>query len=313
MKTLLLDVGATYIKSAWYDDVEGVVGPKQVPFPSRASADTVTADLDEVWAALPTEINDPDVRVAICCQMAGYVPMSFEWDVKPVKWKEDGPFISCWDQRCRAYRKRSSDIAKAVGGGTTVPLGNWIAWKLLGDAADPGDVHPTLWCAVDEFPHNGPLRTTQNQTRLLNDPCGRVFTPIGDHAASVHGCELATDELNVNLGTGGQVSMIHHGTGEGPVLHQVRPGIDCELACVTHLPAGAWLYGWRGKVEGAVVRWAADAARRLRPFNLVVLSGSLAIELQKNIQDELCVPCRTVEWAALRGLARMVREWEERR
>jgi xylulokinase len=64
-----------------------------------------------------------------------------------------------------------------------------------------------------------------------------VFTPVGDYQASLFGVELNSDEISINLATGGQVSKLisRHEYSK----FQVRPYFgDQFLQTKTHLPAG---------------------------------------------------------------------------
>jgi xylulokinase len=64
-----------------------------------------------------------------------------------------------------------------------------------------------------------------------------VFTPVGDYQASLFGVELNSDEISINLATGGQVSKLI--SGHEYSKFQVRPYFaDQFLQTKTHLPAG---------------------------------------------------------------------------
>lgn len=64
----------------------------------------------------------------------------------------------------------------------------------------------------------------------------RVFTPIGDQQASLHGAQLDKDKVVVNIGTGGQVSKIYNGDSS---INQIRPYFHgSKIETITHLPAG---------------------------------------------------------------------------
>lgn len=58
----------------------------------------------------------------------------------------------------------------------------------------------------------------------------KFYLPVGDHQCSLLGAGLQPHELSVNLGTGGQVSIL--GGADRPYFH------GTGLTCKTHLPAG---------------------------------------------------------------------------
>lgn len=66
----------------------------------------------------------------------------------------------------------------------------------------------------------------------------KLFIGIGDQQASLFGSELSSNNIVVNIGTGGQVATLQ--LGDGPDTNvQVRPYFDGKMIqTLTHLPAG---------------------------------------------------------------------------
>lgn len=291
MRVTLLDIGATTIKSA--KTVDGELGQvKRSPFPKPIENDDAAVrehDLGDIWCAVWPHIVELGDALLICNQMAGFVAFD---DAGPI-----GNFVSCWDRRCKFYRRRCIDIATEIGLGCNLKMGigDYIVWRLTG--------------------HKGPFHVTNDRRGyyytggVAEAGSCQVWSPIGDHQAAFHGCMVGDDELHVNIGTGGQVSMIDFGQGEGPELYQHRPGATEEqsLACVTHLPAGNWLRRVGDTVgnRSTMVRWYVEASRRLRPYCSAVVSGGLGLACMDMLERELGVKCRSVEHATLKGLRRL--------
>jgi len=75
-------------------------------------------------------------------------------------------------------------------------------------------------------------------------PCGRyrgisVFPDIGDQQAAILGSGTMQGDININIGTAGQISILQDKLCIPPTGTEIRPYFDGKLVCtVTNLPAG---------------------------------------------------------------------------
>lgn len=296
MNAIGLDVGGTRIKTAvlcFQGEATLIVDKRTARFPVMPDGRDVL--VDDVWRVVEDELLSFDrpegVPIFVCCQTGGAVG--------------GGRFYSWADPRCKVHRPTSSDSHRALGLlGNPLPLGDWLTAK-LSDTIVGYRRGRLPWMAG----------------RWRGHP---VWYVGGDHVTAVHGVDLQDDEVSVNCGTGCQVSMNWHGHGEGAAPAQIRDGLAGKLACVTHLPAGRALT--QGLVSpGAAARWAAQAARTLRPFRKLKLSGGVCEavdwpgrwdhahyvarnDYNGNLIEELGVAFEIVEDAAFKGLAKVAKE-----
>ncbi len=148
--------------------------------------------------------------------------------------------------------------------------------------------------------------------------------PIGDHQAALLGAGLQPRDLSINIGTGGQVSVLAQESDPVPLGVKKRKyfGDQC-LHTVTHLLAGRHLAAtatiWGCSPGDTLLELFhlsmaldySEAAEKLSPkanFNDLVLTGGV-MEQSESLRNEtfdLCWqrPVRLVHDAALRGLGK---------
>lgn len=255
MRVIGLDIGATWIKSAVLNlDTGQVDSQHRTPFPALTNGACKAGEiLDEVELHLQLW---PPVPIFICCQTGGVVPVEID-EYGPIKQEE---VFHHWS-KCKVYRASPVSVYRSqlTGGHIPMSLGDWITYVLTG--AQDRTSHQT----------NGGLSEIVKPVGCWQQQ--PVYRAIGDHACAVYGVDLQDDECSVNCGTGCQVTMNYHGWDEGQPP-QKRYGLGGLLACVTHLPAGRTIAA--GEIEPrAAAKWAAQAARSLRPFRKLKLSGGV--------------------------------------
>lgn len=289
MRVIGLDIGATWIKSAVLDlDTGKIDGQHRSLFPALTNGACRARDiLEEIekWHLWPP------APIFVCCQTGGVVPVEID---------EHGPVLQeeifhHWS-KCKVYRAGPVSVYRSqlTGGHIPMSLGEWITYALTG--AQDRTSHQT----------NGGLSDTVKPVGCWQQQ--PVYRAVGDHACAVHGVDLQDDECSVNCGTGCQVSMRYHGWDEGQPP-QKRYGIGGLLACVTHLPAGRAIAA--GEITPrAAAKWAAQAARSLRPFRKLKLSGGVCearCVYVETVVAELGVEFEIVDDATLKGLLRLAK------
>ena len=233
--------------------------------------------------------------------------------------------ISWMDGRCKVYRPTTVQRMQACGlwHGDYLPMsiGDWVAAMLCGwdhywhfkchwsqRHGSDGEQGDNRLCDV--------LETGEVVGYWERHP---VVAPIGDWPCAVHGVDLQDDEVSVNCGTGCQVAMLWHGQGAIEPPMRKRGLGNVSLGCVTHLPGGRALAANEISPLG-IARWVAQAARTLRPFRKVKLSGGVCEEgvvdrweernsFNSALIEELGeVEFEIVDNATFKGMARITRE-----
>lgn len=234
MKSLLLDVGSSFIKYSFYDSVKGeLFDICSVPFPSPCVCDGVkfevaVGDIKEAVMRIFDEGAEYGCSAAfISVQMHGYVL------------KKDGAFsnyVSWQDKRgadavkvlshldlteCGTAVKANLPLVSLYGksnaeGAEFFTLGSYLAFALTGKNV----THVSDGCASGFFKKSGDAAHIEGfeglilptvTSRIISIGEYRnisVYTPLGDHQISFLGSGIADDELLLNVGTAVNISCL---------------------------------------------------------------------------------------------------------
>jgi|GEM_PF-320186 len=327
MLQFLLDVGSTFVKYAVWDDVktEYILSDKvtfpppvcEVPFlVDRGRIDAVMRDVLEI--ALQSGCK----QVFISVQMHGYLLQNAagQWS-DYFSWRSGGAdteseALTAIDFAARGTSlKGNLPIAKlykereTLRGATFYTLGSYLAYLLTGqNATHKTDALASGFYAADTLAPD--TKTVEGLTlpKAHAEVCAlgtyrgmEIFTPVGDHAASVYGSGVQTDAYLLNIGTTSQIAYV--GEGDAPCDGwEKRPYFEKGKTLFTR---GNLFYGLFGDAE----RYCAEAAKAIsalpRRARLLVGGGGAAEVLERlhNVTD---MPCETVGCdIGLAGLARL--------
>lgn len=266
MRCIAVDIGGTWIKSARIKD--GKVGcSHRTPFPPFASesrevhAPTVVREVREEHLNFHGEADS----ILLCGQMGGVVvdDVFHSWQraydssvtehASVRRWKDNGNEIYQPGTMASILfnLKRTGRLPPKT---KPLSLPDYVASELIGK---PTFIHPTLACASGVFQLcgrfdfeaidslglldlNWPLVPNVDFLPKVGDiNVVQVMVPVGDQQAALFGCDLQPGELSINIGTGGQVSVLTEKYKPGN--YQTRPYFGKWLNTVTHLPAGRTL------------------------------------------------------------------------
>ncbi len=234
MKSLLLDVGSSFIKYSFYDSVKGALSDIcSVPFPNPCVCDGVrfevaVCDIERAVLRIFNEAAECGCSaVFISVQMHGYIL------------KKNGAFsnyVSWQDRRgadavealshldltdCGTSVKANLPLVSLFGrdevqGSEFFTLGSYIAYILTGRNI----THTTDGCASGFFKKNGNecvpdgfdglvLPSVTADIRSVGEYSGiSVYPPMGDHQISFLGSDIREDELLLNVGTAVNISCL---------------------------------------------------------------------------------------------------------
>lgn len=321
--SLLVDLGATYVKVAVLRPNEGIVAESNSPFPSFMSLGGPyrTVDPAEVLAAVEAAIasvlplaENPE-RILLSGQMHGWT-LTNDHDVPHLPlatWQDNRALLvrngianldqlrdtqppEAWHDAGNELRSGlpvagiyATDLTAIDGRLRLHSLLSWVAAALTGkpefvqhitDAAAFGmfDLRAGSWSErIVEVVGGGrlllPRVSWMPEVVGVHRASGAaVFTPVGDQQAALLGAGIGEGLTAFNISTGGQVARLasqHAGD------HcQTRPFFQEKLLHTkTHLPAGRALTRGvallsRGRADGEVWRWAAEAAATPAPTRL---------------------------------------------
>lgn len=333
MKALLLDVGSTFVKYAVCTDTQDAyVLQDKLPFPSPLTEEPFTvarAEIDTVIRAiLAVGMENGCDSVWISVQMHGYLLRDrggafsdyFSW--RSGGGDTESTALCAIDFSARGTRlKPNLPIAKlypirdALCGTELFTLGSYIAYLLTGNNI----AHKTDICATGFFAADTLLPDTASFSGLVlpkvaetvslcGSYCGmRVYTPVGDHAASVYGSGAQMDTYVFNVGTTSQIAFVGEG-GAPAAAWEPRPYFEQGKTLFT---LGNLFYGLYGDTD----RYLAEAMRVIDSLPhraRVLLGGGGAAELADRLQALLlergiqCVPIGCD--IGIGGLARLARQ-----
>ncbi len=327
MKSLFADIGSTFVKYAIYDG-ECVLRDK-IPFPKPMEEAVFTVarkEIEDVLLAVMAVAEEHGcTRSFFSVQMHGYLlryPTGVFSDY--FSWRSGGGDNESEALLSIDFAKRGTSLKpnlplaklyskrETLQGAEFFTLGSYIAYLLTGTNA----THKTDACASGFFGADDltPDTETVRGLRLPRvyaemEPCGvyhgiQIFTPVGDHAASVYGCEPDGDAYLLNIGTTSQIAFVREGSAPAGAW-ECRPYFEKGKRLFT---LGNLFYGLYGDPE----RYCAEAIRIIESLprrSRILLGGGGASGIAERLSAMLsergitctCIGCDI----GVAGLARL--------
>lgn len=232
MKSLLLDIGSSYIKYSFFDNITREnTKVFSIPFPSPILDDGIRFEVDcdkikeSVRLILSKAQDEGCEAVFSCVQMHGYVIRENESFSNYISWKDkrgaryinEKNKIDLFDNgtaiKVNLPRVSLQEIY-SISGKEFFTLGSYIAYILTGKNV----THITDACASGLYKVSGQEDNPFDGLILpsvVRDiaPCGKyenmlIYPPMGDHQVSFLGSFVTEEEGVLNLGTAAQLSML---------------------------------------------------------------------------------------------------------
>ena len=328
MKVLLMDVGSTFVKYAVCDDSDGeYVLNSKIPFPQPYIDEPFTVRRQEIENAvrliMAVATDNKCKKVFISVQMHGFLLRYKTGEISDYfSWRSSGGDVkskamSAIDFASRGTRlKPNLPIAKLykerkmLDGAEFFTLGSYIVHFLTGN----NTTHKTDACASGFYTVEG---TEDNETvpglllpkfmdsvEVCGTYCGmKVYTPVGDHAASVYGSGIDGNAYLLNVGTTSQIAFV--GRGNAPSdKWECRPYFENESTLFT---LGNLFYGLYDNKE----KYCAEAAKMLNSLpkrERILIGGGGAERITEMLGSLLETPCDQIGYRiGLDGLLRIAK------
>lgn len=300
-----MDIGSTFVKYAVCEDTDGAyILSDKLPFPKPIQEKPFTVDRRWIENAVKTVMviakESGCRKVFISVQMHGFLLRDRTGAFSDYfSWRSGGGDTESETLRAIDFTKRGTKlkpnlpIAKLypkraeLSGAEFFTLGSYVTYMLTGNNA----THKTDACASGFYTAEDLLPDQETVGGILlpkvladvascGTYCGmQIFSPVGDHAASVLGSGIGEDSYLLNIGTTSQIAFV--GVGEIPAdIWESRPYFEKGKRLFT---LGNLFYGIYGDVE----RYCAEAIRVIdslpRRARILLGGGGAA-----GITDRLC-------------------------
>ncbi|MBQ2754224.1 MAG: hypothetical protein IJF30_02055 [Clostridia bacterium] len=309
MRSLLIDVGSTYIKYSVYDDSnEEIIVNNKVPFPEPlvnsehkflVSVKAIKTKIKDIFT-LTERFNCKKAFFGV--QMHGYIIRKKDNEFTHyVSWRDtSGDITDCRFNNTDFNKMGTSlknnlplvKIAFKNYKGEFFTLGSYIIMMLTGKNA----THITDACASGFFqvdtgkPNEYATNLVMPEVYKEITPIGtyngvQIYTPLGDHQISFLGSGADEDKYLINIGTATQVSCLHNESypdGE----YEKRPFFNRQrLYTISGLVGGDKIYFGEGKEEllGQILK----AISELPPKKEILLGGGGAKNIYEFLIGEL--------------------------
>lgn len=311
MKVMLMDMGSTFVKYAVCDDRGGeFVLNGKIPFPEPFDAEHFIVNRGEIETAVKAVMSiaaeSGCKRALISVQMHGYllryitgeVSDYFSWrggggdtesrelinidfSLRGTKLKGNLPIA-------RLYREK-----EVLAGAELFTLGSYVAYLLTGNNI----THKTDACASGFFGIDGKadsatvpdliLPELADSVEVCGCYCGmQIFTPVGDHAASVYGSGIDENTYLLNIGTASQIAFV--GEGEAPSDNwEKRPYFESGKTLFTMGNLFCGLYEDK-------VSYCAEAAKLMNSLpkkSRILIGGGGAGDIAESLAAAFETPC----------------------
>ncbi len=306
MKSLLIDIGSTFIKYCTYNILNKQIEKEEkIPFPVPCLDDGGRYEVkSEDIKKLVLDIFDKRAdceKAFISVQMHGYVMKTENGFENYVSWRDKSGDVT--DSRLDGVdfdamgtsKKQNLPLVKLAFkdiDGEFFTLGSFIAYTLTGknethitDAAASGFFLRDT-CTPNGYQGKMKMPTVAKSVKPIGKYKGiTVYTPIGDHQISVLGSEINRNKYLVNIGTATQISCVdtkEHPNGQ----YEKRPYFDSEiLYTVSGLVGGHTLYKGEGIDE--LYAQLVDAIKKLPKKSEILFGGGGAKSAFEKLKGRL--------------------------
>lgn len=327
MRSFFIDIGSTNIKYAVFDNGMYLLNSR-MPFPPPKSKEPYTVDrtlVDEAIIKLMDLATEHSCgEIYICTQMHGFLIKNSQGSMSDYfSWRSGGgdtesEALSEIDFASRGTKlKGNLPLARLYSerdklqGCEFFTLGSYVSFLLTGNNI----THKTDACASGFYSADGKKCDTKAIGGLLLprvfsavESCGKyrgmeVFSPVGDHAAAILGCDVDEDTYVLNIGTTSQIAFL--GELEDIGAWEPRPYFDGAKKLFT---LGNQFYGMLDDTK-AYCEAVIDVLEKLPPKKRVMLCGGGAKKIEKELAvllEGISMTCITnKENVTLCGLERL--------
>ena len=329
VKDLLMDIGSTFVKYAVFDSLEDkYIISEKLPFPSPCSEDPFTVGRRQietvVKAVMATAKENDCARVFISVQMHGFFIKYKSGEFSDYfSWRSGGGDLESEDLLSIDFSKRGTrlkanlPIAKLYRNKTELvgaeyfTLGSYIAYLLTGkNEAHKTDAYASGFYLLDgskdeETIPGLVLPTVHDEVDVCGTWCGiRIYSPVGDHAASVYGSGLGEDTYLLNIGTTSQIAFV--GEGKAPSdMWESRPYFENGKTLFT---LGNLFYGLYKDTD----RYCNEAAKIINSLPKrakILVGGGGALDIMEKLSACVDMPCTSVGCSiGLEGLVNLAKQ-----
>lgn len=334
MKSLLIDIGSTFIKYGVLDERTGdMLISGLTAFPQAkvndgknflVSVEKTKAKILEIFSELKAYGYK---KAFFSVQMHGYIIKNPDNSFSDyVSWRDISGNVT--DSRVKNIRldlmgtslKNNLPLVKLAFSnceGEFYTLGSYIAWILTGNnATHISDACASGFYYADTGKYNeytGKLTMPDvhksiDPTGFYNDVC--IYTPIGDHQISFLGSEAKEEKFLVNIGTATQISCVESDNGRKGE-YEKRPYFDNRiLYTISGLTGGDKLYCGEGKEK--LYEEILGAINKLPPKKEILLGGGGARHVYDYLSKKMAeknLMCRLIpENIGMKGLKMIAKE-----
>lgn len=306
MKSLLLDLGSTFIKYSYYDnDTRTNTGVFSLDFPKPVIEGNGRYEVDRhmIDEAVLHIMNEAELNgcgaAFICVQMHGYLIKYQDEFSNYISWKDTRGSTYSESMEHKDFFERGTAVKAnlpyvslrmfdSLLGRDFFTLGSYIAYILTGNNV----VHITDACAsglfnADTCAFDSPFEGLGGPAAVREiKPCGRyknidIYPPMGDHQVSFLGANALDGEAVLNLGTAAQLSVLTDDTAERYDGIEYRPYFIKGKRIAT-------LSGFRSTETERIVASIKNTEQEFGKLKRILISGGasdkyryFAEELQK--------------------------------
>ncbi|MBE6695221.1 MAG: hypothetical protein E7587_02095 [Ruminococcaceae bacterium] len=304
MKILLLDLGSSFIKYSFYDNLERTnsdIFSLAFPKPVIDSDGRYEVDRRKIDEALLRIMDDAEAggctAAFICVQMHGYLIKYQGGFSNYISWKDKRGLAYLNSVECRELFNNGT-VLKAnlprvslqsfpsLSGGEFFTLGSYITYVLTGK----NETHITDACASGLF--NADTCAPDNPFEGLSLPtalgeiksCGKykgieIYPPMGDHQVSFLGAGAFKGDAVLNLGTAAQLCALTDKSAECFEGIEYRPYFVKKQRLAT-------ISGICSADKEALISRIKDTAGKLGKIQRILISGG-ATDIYSFFESEL--------------------------